>query len=107
MSIANYFVFPSYREGFPNVLLESAAMEQPIICSRIAGNVDIVTDNETGLIFESMNETSLKVKLLQALADPDKMKMMAHKLHAIITSSYKRELFWEAMKHEYDLLLNK
>ena len=107
MSIANYFVFPSYREGFPNVLLESAAMELPIICSRIAGNVDIVTDNETGLIFESMNETSLKVKLLQALADPDKMKLMAHKLHAIITSSYKRELFWEAMKHEYDLLLNK
>ena len=107
ISIGNLFIFPSHREGFPNVLLQSGLMKLPIICSRIAGNVDIVTDNETGLIFESMNEICLNIKLLQALADPNKMKLMAHKLHTIITSSYNRELFWEAMKHEYDLILNK
>jgi glycosyltransferase involved in cell wall biosynthesis len=52
MSLAHYFVFPSYREGFPNVLLEAGAIQLPIVCSRIGGNIDIVTDNKTGILFK-------------------------------------------------------
>ncbi len=105
MALANYFAFPSYREGFPNVLLEAAAMELPIICSRIAGNVDIVTDNETGLIFESMNEQALEDKLIFAINEPLQMKVMAKKLFETITTIYKRELFWKSMQAEYVNLL--
>ncbi len=107
MAMSDYFVFPSYREGFPNVLLEAAAMDRPIVCSRIAGNVDIVTHNETGLIFESMNEADLKEKLQKALADPERMKGMSNKLHNIITGSFKRENFWETMRQEYLSLARK
>lgn len=107
MALAQYLVFPSYREGFPNVLLEAASMELPVICSRIGGNVDIVTDNKTGLIFESMNEEDLEQKLRSALADPARMKQMAAALHTEITASFKREKFWEAMRQEYLALLDK
>ena len=104
MAFSDYFVFPSYREGFPNVLLEAAAMELPIVCSRITGNVDIITNNETGLIFESENETDLKEKLLTALNNPGRMSDMAEKLRQHIINVYSRENFWESMKLEYNRL---
>ncbi len=50
MAIADYFVFPSHREGFPNVLLQAGAMQLPVICSNIPGNVDLIINNETGII---------------------------------------------------------
>ena len=105
MALADYFVFPSYREGFPNVLLEAASMQLPIICSRIAGNVDIVQDGKTGLIFESQNKESLKLAMRKGLNDPAWMKLQAERLHAIITTSFKRENFWETMLEEYNKLI--
>lgn len=105
MGLADIFVFPSYREGFPNVLLEAAAMNLPIVCSRIAGNVDIVAHNETGIIFESQNEQDLQEKLSDALLDPEHMKQMAGKLARVITANFNREKFWAAMHAEYEKLL--
>ena len=106
MAMADCFVFPSYREGFPNVLLEAAAMELPIVCSNIAGNIDIVTDNDTGLIFESQDETGLREKLTVALNEPERLKKMAAKLKETITTSYERSHFWETIRKAYEMLLN-
>ncbi|HEX6039714.1 glycosyltransferase, partial [Longimicrobium sp.] len=43
-------VLPSYREGFPNVPLEAAAMELPVVSTRVPGCVDAVADGETGTL---------------------------------------------------------
>lgn len=101
LSLANIFVFPSHREGFPNVLLQAGAMSLPIICSNIMGNIDIVKDNETGLIFKCKNEIELNNKILQALSEPKHIEKMTNNLHQIITSSYRREMFWQTMLLEY------
>ncbi|MDB5203134.1 MAG: hypothetical protein JWQ27_2543 [Ferruginibacter sp.] len=107
MAAAHYFVFPSYREGFPNVLLEAAAMNLPIVCSRIAGNVDIVKHQETGLIFESQDENALQEMLPQALDNRERSVAMAAKLHEVITTNYPREIFWEYMLQAYRNLVNR
>jgi glycosyltransferase involved in cell wall biosynthesis len=52
---ADVFCLPSYREGFPMVLLNAAAAELPVIASRIYGCTDAVVDGETGLLFEAGN----------------------------------------------------
>lgn len=106
MHLAAYFVFPSHREGFPNVLLQAGAMQLPIICSRIAGNVDIVTEGQTGLIFDRADETAMQQQLEYAICHPEEMKAMAAKLHAIIHSGYKRENIWQNMLATYNSLLN-
>lgn len=106
MHCCNYFVFPSHREGFPNVLLQAGAMQLPVICSRITGNVDIVTNEETGLIFEKGDAGQLQQQLEYAIANPGKMKAMAATLHAIVQEDYKRENIWQNILSAYNSLLH-
>lgn len=104
MALSHFFVFPSYREGFPNVLLEAALMKLPILCSKIYGNVDIVEHQKTGLLFESHDENALSEQLKWALQNPTQIKVMADKLYDDIVTTFPREIFWETMKLEYDKL---
>jgi glycosyltransferase involved in cell wall biosynthesis len=106
MHVAGYFVFPSHREGFPNVLLQAGAMELPIICSRIAGNVDIVSNKTTGLIFETADQQQLYDQVTYALAHPAEMKQMAQTLEQVIKKDYKRENIWQNILAAYKSLLH-
>lgn len=60
------FVFPSYREGFPNTVLEAGAMGLPSIVTDINGSREIIVDyhkdseNATGLIIPSKDEDALQ-----------------------------------------------
>lgn len=105
MSLAHYFVFPSYREGFPNVLLEAGAIQLPVICSNIPGNTDIIIHNETGLLFEKKNEKDMYQKLKYALDSPKKMLSMANKLQHYIKFWYEREMYWKILLEEYNKLI--
>ena len=106
MKLADLFVFPSHREGFPNVLLQAGAMGLPVICSHITGNIDIVTNNETGLIFDSGNEQQM-LKLLQyVLLHPQHMQNMAKELQQEIKENYPRENIWQNMLEAYKSLVN-
>jgi glycosyltransferase involved in cell wall biosynthesis len=98
ISLANLFVFPSHREGFPNVLLQSGALGTPIICSSIAGNVDIVENNNTGLCFDVDNTSLMKNQITFALNNPE----LKHNSF----SYYNRETIWNAMLHEYKALMH-
>src|SRR5690348_443379 len=105
MSLAHYFVFPSYREGFPNVLLEAGAIQLPVICSNIPGNTDIIIHNETGLLFEKKNEKDMYQKVKYALDNPKKMLSMANKLQHYIKFWYEREMYWKILLEEYNKLI--
>jgi glycosyltransferase involved in cell wall biosynthesis len=106
MHIADLFVFPSHREGFPNVLLQAGAMGLPVICSHITGNVDIISNNETGLIFEKGNEQQL-LKLLQyALAHQQHMQTMSGQLQQLIKENYRQENIWQNLLQAYKSLVN-
>lgn len=52
-------VLPTYREGFPNVALEAAAMELPVVATRVTGCVDAVVDGETGTLVEPRSVAGL------------------------------------------------
>jgi glycosyltransferase involved in cell wall biosynthesis len=106
MHIADHFIFPSRREGFPNVLLQAGAMELPIVCSRIVGNIDIVTHHETGLIFEDGNEGEMLEMIRYALANPQAVQTMAQRLKQVINENFRRENIWQNMLAAYKSLVN-
>ena len=106
MQLADIFIFPSHREGFPNVLLQAGAMELAVICSRIAGNVDIVTHNETGLIFDCGNHQQMREQIQFALNNQDKVKIMSESLSNKVREDYRQENIWQNILAAYKSLLN-
>ncbi|MDB4666579.1 glycosyltransferase, partial [bacterium] len=59
LAVSDVMVFPSYREGFPTVVLEAAAMEVPTIGTDIVGGRDTIIDGETGILIPSRDREAL------------------------------------------------
>ncbi len=63
--------FPTYREGFGLVALEAAAMERPVVATRIPGCVDAVQDGVTGTLIPPYNALALRSAIRRYLKDPE------------------------------------
>jgi glycosyltransferase involved in cell wall biosynthesis len=64
------FVFTSFTEGFPNVLLESLSVGVPIVCYRVGGVQDLIREGLNGHIVEQNDAESFKNKVLLACSHP-------------------------------------
>jgi Glycosyltransferase len=76
-SASDCFVFPSYREGFPNTVLEAGAMGLPCIVTDINGSREIIKDGFNGLIVPSHDADALYEAMKWMLDNPEKRKSMA------------------------------
>jgi len=107
MELSNCFVFPSHREGFPNVLLQAGAIGSPIICSNIIGNIDIVNNDKNGLLFTKADVKDLIDKMNYAVENCEEMKEMAINLNRKIKKHYDRRIFHQYLFSEYQKILQK
>lgn len=69
LASADIFCLPSYREGFPSVILEAAAVGMPSIATNIYGVTDAVVDGVTGILHKPGNIDELKTALLTLAND--------------------------------------
>lgn len=72
--ISDVFVFPSYREGFPNTVLEAGAMGLPSVVTDINGSNEIIIEGKNGLIIPSMDEDALYTAMKYCVENPDEVK---------------------------------
>jgi glycosyltransferase involved in cell wall biosynthesis len=107
MALADVLVHASHREGFPNVLLEAAAMQVPIICSDIIGNMDIVTNKKTGLVFPVRKTDVLKDAIEFAYVKRDYMQTLADNLYEEVTAKYDRENMHHLILEEYNKFVSQ
>lgn len=107
MALADIFVHPSHREGFPNVILQAGAMHLPVICSNIPGNADIIQNEKTGLVFEVKNEDDLYTKLKFAIENKESTEKIAHTLYEEVTQLYNRKRIHGVILDTYNRLLEK
>lgn len=68
------YCLPSYSEGLSKTLLEAASMGLPVVASDIPGNIEVVIDNKTGLIFKTGNANDL-AKQIKILALNKKIRL--------------------------------
>ena len=101
---ANALVFPSYREGFPNVVMQAGAMGLPSIVTDINGCNEIVTDGINGKIIPPRDSEALLKMMENFLDDLTATNSMARNARAIIQSRYEQRQVWEALREEYGKL---
>lgn len=105
--ISNALVFPSYREGFPNVVMQAGAMGLPSVVSNINGCNEIIIPNENGLIVPSKNIEQLKEAMQLMMNDKEKYSRMKSNARKMIRDRYDQEVVWVALLHEYKTLLKE
>jgi glycosyltransferase involved in cell wall biosynthesis len=69
LGLADVFVFPSIREGFPVAALEAAAAGLPIVGSRIPSIAEAVEDGHTGLLHEVTDTQGMARSVIGLLND--------------------------------------
>lgn len=101
LAASDAFVFPSYREGFPNVVMQAGAMGLASIVTDINGCNEIIVDGKNGVIIPSKDEEALYQAMKDFIAHPEKVKQMAANARPMIASRYEQRMIWEALLEEY------
>lgn len=69
----NYFLFPSWYEGFSGALVEAMMAGMPIIASDIPMNLEAIAHGKTALTFKVGNSQDLLEKMKFAIGHPEEM----------------------------------
>lgn len=99
--------FPSYREGFPNVVIQAGAMGLPSIVTDINGCNEIIEQDKNGVIIESQNEQALYLAMEDFLLHPEKVKAMAQNSRKMMADRFDQKIVWSALLDEYKTLLKE
>ena len=104
-AIGDALVFPSYREGFPNVVLQALSMGIPALVSDINGCNEIVQNGYNGSIFPAKDEIALQKSMQQILTDHFYETVQANSRSSIM--KYEQQVIWNLLKENYDNLLKQ
>lgn len=100
-AIADVLVFPSYREGFPNVVLQAGAMQVPSIVTNINGCNEIINEGENGLIIPVKDVQSIVISMERLIQNPVLHQTMCANSRQIIVDNYKHTYVWNELLKEY------
>ncbi|GIV35635.1 MAG: hypothetical protein KatS3mg032_0014 [Cyclobacteriaceae bacterium] len=101
MLAMDVLVLPSYREGFPNVVMQAACLEIPCVVSDITGCNELIAQRKTGLIVPPANEKALAGALLELISNRGAAKEYAHAAREYVIKHFEQQTFWQALLGEY------
>lgn len=104
MMAADALVFPSYREGFPNVVMQAGAMGLPAIVTDINGCNEIIEEGINGRIIPAKNEQALLNMMEWFINNQDEVNKMALNSREMIVSRYERYKIWKEILQVYNNL---
>ena len=99
------FVFPSYREGFPNTVIEAGAMNLPSIVTDINGSREIIVDGENGVIVPSQNTDALFDAMLNMVNNREERERMASNARIMVADRYEQSFVRKCLYDFYDEIL--
>lgn len=103
-AVSDVLVFPSYREGFPNVVMQAGAMGLPSIVTDINGCNEIIEANKNGIIIPVKDKKAVFIAMEKMLVDVILFNQMKQNTRLMIVSRYDQEVVWKALLTEYKKL---
>jgi len=106
LAASHVLVFPSYREGFPNVPMQAGAMGCALILSDINGCNEIVSNGVNGWLVPPKNADALLAAMLEARNNIALSDTFAKAIREKIEKGYSQSYLWNCLLNEYQSQLN-
>ena len=108
VAASDFFVLPSYREGFPNTILEAGALGIPSIVTRINGMIDLIEEGVTGFVCEIKSTDTLYDAMNKALAQTgQEYKTMSDNVYTTVKNDFDAEYIKECFYQNRQALVNE
>jgi glycosyltransferase involved in cell wall biosynthesis len=104
-AISQALVFPSYREGFPNVVMQAGSMGLPSIVSDINGCNEIIIESVNGLIIPVKDVEKLTEAMKNMLSRPLVFEEKSSEIREMIVQRFERKIIWDALLKKYQELI--
>lgn len=105
-AISNVLVLPSYREGFPNTVLQAGAMELPSIVSDISGCNEIIESGVNGLLIPRKNQIELEKAMDLFIENLELKEKLGKNARKVIEDCFDKNLLWCEQEKEYQNLIS-
>ena len=107
LAMAHALVFPSYREGFPNVPMQAACMGLPLILSDINGCNELIINNKSGLLIPPKDSPAIFDAMQQIYSSAALRLSLAQAGQQLVRDKYSQTVVWSQIKAEYERLLGE
>lgn len=107
IAASDVLVLPSYREGFPNVILQACALGTPCIASDVNGCNEVIEDGKNGFIIPPRNKDELKNALLKFIKNRSLVSTLGEGLRDMIVDKFSNTAIWNATLDMYREELQK
>jgi glycosyltransferase involved in cell wall biosynthesis len=103
LAVSDALVLPSYREGFPNVILQAGAMRLPSIGANVSGCNEFVTPGVNGWLVEPRDTDALCRAMHEALTLPrDELDAMGEESRRRVRERHERLAYWQTLRRFYE-----
>ena len=98
-------ILASYREGFPNVVIEAGAMGLPQIVTDINGAREIIVDGKNGVIIPPKDSVSL-YEAMKKMMDPEYRQSLAKEARIMVSERFEQSFVRKCLYDFYDSIMN-
>lgn len=102
---ATLFIFPSYHEGLPSVVLEAMSCGLPIIVTDVRGNRDLITHRKNGIIIPPREPKKIAEAINILLEDENLREFLGKNARNTIIEKYTWDIIANKMLKCYKSLL--
>lgn len=107
IAMSTLMAVPTYREGFPNVFIQAAAMKRPVVATRIPGVINAVNDGVNGILVPPRDVESLVTALERLLGDCELRRSMGEAGREFVEKYFDRRIIWAALENKYRNAINR
>ena len=101
LSSSDVFVLPSYREGLPQVVLEAASCNMPLILTNVEGCRECVNENKKGYLVSKSDYKDLESKMRIFISNPSFISKMGEESRNYIIEKFSKEKIYNSLYELY------